>query len=250
MEESLKGKVALITGASQGLGRCLCEHLSSLGIKVAAVARSVDKLKTLEEKIKEKGNPILTYKMDITDFEGIRKVVEKIVEKWGTIDILINSAGINVRKPPIESLTKEEIDLVYDTNLKGTVYIARNVTPVMIKEKTGHIINISSLAGLRSPKGNGLYHSSKSGVIVFSDSISKHLMKNNIYVTTLCPGGINTSWWDRPGSEYIHGDGDRTKLIQPIQMAKLVEFILKAEKYTLFNRVVMAPPGEVDAVGT
>jgi len=248
MENNLKNKVALITGASRGIGRCLCEHLSSLGIKVVAVARGVEKLKTLEEEIKKKGNEVSTYKMDVTDFEDIEKVVDKIVKKWGTIDILVNNAGTNVRSP-IECLKKEEIDLVYDTNLKGTVYVTRHVAPVMIKANKGHIINISSLAGLRSPKGNGLYHSSKSGVIVFSDSIAKHLMKNNIYVTTLCPGAVDTSWWDRAGG-YKLGDGDRKKIIQPSQIAKLVEFILNGEEYTLFSRVVLVPSGEVDAIGT
>jgi len=248
MENNLRNKVALITGASRGIGRYLCEHLSELGIKVAAVARSVEKLKTLEDEIKKKGNEISTYKMDVTDFEGVEKVVSEIVKKWGTIDILVNNAGTNVRSP-LEFLKKEEIDLVYDTNLKGTVYVTRHVAPVMIKANKGHIINISSLAGLRSPKGNGLYHSSKSGVIVFSDSISKHLMKNNIYVTTLCPGAVDTSWWDRAGG-YLYGDGDRKKIIQPSQIAKLVEFILNGEEYTLFSRVVLAPSGEVDAIGT
>jgi len=245
MANSLEGKVALITGASMGLGSCLCEHLASLGIKVAAAARSVDKLKSLEEKIKDKGNEITTYRMDITDFDNIGEVVGKIVDKYGTIDILINNAGTNVRKPPIETVKKEEIDRVIDTNLKGTVYVTRHVVPIMLKAKKGRIINLSSTAGLRGGKVNGLYQSSKAGVILFGDSISKHLMKDNIYVTTLCPGAINTSWWDRPGSEYIHGDGDRSKIMQPTQIAKLVEFVLHTEENTLINKVIMVPPGEV-----
>ncbi len=183
--------------------------------------------------------------MDVSDFYGIEKVVNEIEEKWGTIDILINNAGTNVRTPPIESITKEEIDQVIDTNLKGTVYVTHHVVPVMLKAKKGYIINISSTASLSGAKGNGLYQATKSGINMFGDSISKALMEHNIYVTTLCPGAVNTSWWDRPGSEYIHGNGDRSKIIKPSQIAKLVDFILDGEPNTLFNKVILTPVDEV-----
>ena len=242
LDEGLKDKVALITGASRGLGRCLCEYLSDLGIKVVAIARSIDNLKNLEEKIKEKGGIISTYQLDVTDFEGIGKVVNEVIEKWGTIDILINNAGTSTRSP-LESLKKEEIDLVIDTNLKGTIYFTRHVVPVMIKAKKGHIINISSTAGIRGSKGNGTYNSSKFGVVGFSDSISKYLMEHGIHVVTLCPGGINTTWWDRVDYSVY---GDRDKLIPPLQVAKLVEFILNGDSNTLFKQVIFLPVNEIE----
>jgi len=242
MNKDLKGKVALITGASRGLGRCLCEYLSDLGIKVVAIARSIEDLKTLEEKIEGKGNSILTYQLDVSDFDGIGKVVEEVTKKWETIDILVNNAGTSIGSP-LESLKKEEIDLVFDINLKGTVYFTRHVVPFMIKAKKGHIINISSTSGIRGFKSNGMYSSTKFGMVGFAESISQYLMEHNIHVVTLCPGGMNTSWWDR--SDYSTY-GDRNKIIPPSQVAELIEFILKGDSNTLFKQVLLLPVNEVE----
>ena len=238
MKFEFKDKVALITGAGNGLGRCLSNHFARLGVRIAAVDISRDSLKVLEEEVKSGGGSILCYPLDVSDYDGIKKVVDLVEAKWGTIDILINNAGVYHEKP-FETLSQEDIDIIIDTNLKGTIYCTRHVAGVMMKQKSGNIINISSTSGLRGFHGNGIYSASKYGVNGFSDSMSKYLMKYKIRTTTLCPGAMQTTLWDR--EEYPAEFGGVESIMHPSEIAELIEFILKGSPNTIFNRMTLYP---------
>ena len=240
MENNLEGKVALVTGATRGLGRELSNYLSRLGVKIVGIGRDTGKLKELEEEIKNNGGDILCYQLDICDFDGIKETVNQVIEKWNTIDILINNAGVDNRDP-FEKLKKQDIDSILDINLKGTIYMSRHVIPIMMKQRKGHIINISSVAGLRGYQ-NGMYSATKFGMNGFGDAMSKYLINHNIHVVTLCPGGINTSWWEK--HKFPRGNTDI--LIKPQEISRLVEFILKGDPNTLFKNVVLAPVCDVE----
>lgn len=244
MEKSLEGQTILITGASRGLGKHLCLYFSALGLKVAAVSRNKDELKKLKDEIEKRNGIISTFAVSVTDYDGIGRVAKEVYNTWGSIDILINNAAIGF-DTTFEDLTKEEIDTTIDINLKGLIYTTRHVVPLMMKKNCGSIFNISSVAGIRGinakSSNNGIYTATKHGVNGFSDVMCKYLLKNNIHVTTLCPGGINTSWWDRWELPY-----DRKMLIEPGNIAKLIELILKLPEETLFKQAVFFPVCEAD----
>jgi len=234
-------KVALITGASRGLGKYLATHFAKKNIKVAAIARSKDKLENLKEEVEESGGEIEVFVVNITDYKKLEKTIELIQKKWKRIDILVNNAGVDIEKP-LEELSQKDIDNVIDIDLKGTIYTTRLVAPVMMESRgTKYIFNISSMAGTRGLNNNGLYHASKFGVNGFGNSMSKYLMKNNIHVVTLCPGGINTPWYDDHEWEF-----GRKTLIEPYEIAELIDFIMKGRKTTLYQNIFFFPTSVVE----
>jgi len=236
MSDKNKNKVALITGASRGLGRYLATHFAKKDIKVAAIARSKDKLESLKEEIKKSGGEIEVFAVNVTDYQKLEKTIKHIKKKWNRIDILVNNAGIDIVKP-LEELSQEDIDNVIDIDLKGPIYTTRLVAPIMMESRgTKYIFNISSMAGTRSLNNNGLYHASKFGVNGFGNSMSKYLMKHDIHVITLCPGGINTSWYDKHEWKF-----DRKTLIEPYEIAELIEFIMKSRNTTLYQKIFFFP---------
>ena len=240
MDISMQGQTALITGASRGLGRYLCKSFAAAGANVAAVARSETDLSTLKEEIDPTGQTIETIPASVSDFNAMNGAVHQTLKRWKSIDVLVNNAGTSI-KTSFEDLTKEEIDTVIDVNLKGLIYTTRLVVPQMLRQRSGTIFNISSIASTRGLKGNGLYFATKFGVNGFGESLSKYLMENNIHVVTLCPGGIDTTWWDR--SEYKY---DKKLLIKPADIAKLMETVLTLPKNVLFQKVIFFPTCEVE----
>ncbi|MHB8277530.1 MAG: SDR family NAD(P)-dependent oxidoreductase [Candidatus Humimicrobiaceae bacterium] len=240
---SLKNKVMIITGASRGLGKFLCYYFAKKGVKIVAVARSEDKLKELQAEIKNENGVIKIFPLDVRDFKGIGLLVDEVLKDFNKIDILINNAGVG-KNANFEDLSQQDIDNMIDTNLKGTIYFTRQIVPVMIRRKKGYIINISSTSSIRGLNNNGIYHASKFGVNGFSDAMSKYLMKNNIYVTTLCPGGIETTLYDiGEWGDYLWG---RENLIKPEEVAKFIDLIFELRPTTLFKNAVFFPTCEAE----
>ena len=241
---NLKNKIIFITGASRGLGRHLCKHFGNLGLRVAALARNIEELKSLKKEFDDMDGLLSYFPLDVTDFDGIAKAVENIINTWGSIDILINCAGVG-RGKPFDQCSKEDIDVQIDTNLKGLMYVTRLVCPIMIKNRYGYVFNISSVGGTRGLPipGAEVYSSTKFGVNGFGEALFKYLNKFDVHMTTLCPGGMNTSWWGK--GDYKHGD-DKDILIQPEEVANLIELILKGRPSTIFKNVIFIPRCEAD----
>jgi len=242
MFESLDGKVAVITGASRGLGRHLCEFLSQKGVKIAGVARGKKDLDSLKETIEAKGKEIMVFPMDIRDYDAVREMTEKVVDRFKGIDILINNAGLK-SEMTIEEMTKEDIDLELDTILKGSIYFTRHIAPVMMKANKGCIINVTSTSSLRGLNSNGIYFAAKHGQRGFADSMSKYLAPYNIHVVTLCPGGMDTPFWDNI-EHHLHESEEQLMKVEEI--SELVELILMGAKNTLFKQVTFFPISEAE----
>jgi len=242
-KDKIKNKVIVVTGASRGMGRYFCKHFSNQGAKIAAIARTKDDLAKLKKDIEINGGELEYYPLNITDYEEIQKAVDDIVSKWGRIDILINNAGINNKKP-LEELNKEDIDNVIDINLKGYIYATRLIAPIMMRSKEyKYIFNISSMAGTRGLNSNGLYYASKFGINGFSNAMSKYLMSNNINVVTLCPGAVKTDWWlSRNKWPY-----EEKMLIDPGEVAGLIEFIIRGRETTLYKNIQFFPGSVVES---
>jgi NAD(P)-dependent dehydrogenase (short-subunit alcohol dehydrogenase family) len=189
---SLLGQVALVTGASSGIGAHFAKVLAKAGAKVAIAARSVAKLQELSTQIAKEGGFAFPVSMDVLDANSINAAVSTVVEALGPIEILVNCAGVGVRKSFLE-LEESEWDYVADTNLKGTWLVTKAVAPYLIQaQKPGSFINISSIAASRAINGRTAYATSKAGVEQLTHVLALELAQHKIRVNTIAPGLILT----------------------------------------------------------
>ena len=190
--EKLKGKVAIVTGAAQGMGKSVAELFALEGAKVILNDINEQKAKKVVDEIKSGGGEALAIRADVTNSEEISRMVEETVARFGTIHILINNAGI-LRPTRTEEISEEEWDLVLDINLKGTFLCSKAVLPVMKKNRYGRIVNFSSSAGRSvSTLGGVHYTAAKAGILGFTRQLAKEVASFGINVNSVCPGLIDT----------------------------------------------------------
>ncbi|WP_160685107.1 3-oxoacyl-[acyl-carrier-protein] reductase [Clostridium sp. C2-6-12] len=188
----LKGKCAIITGASRGLGKAIALKLASLGANIVLNYRSSEKeAQEVENEIKEMGVEVLSVKGDISKVEDVENLVAAAKEKFGNIDIMVNNAGIT-KDNLILRMKEEDFDTVIDVNLKGVFNCLKAITPIMVKQKGGKIINISSVVGLTGNAGQVNYSASKAGVIGMTKSLAREVGSRGITVNAVAPGFIET----------------------------------------------------------
>lgn len=188
----LDGKVVLITGASRGIGKAIAEECVNQGAKVAfSYMSSQEKAITLEKELSKNGGVVKGFQSDASNFEAAQTLVDKVVETFGTIDVLINNAGIT-RDTLLMRMTEEQWDEVINTNLKSAFNLTKAVQKPMLKAKKGSIINMSSVVGVSGNAGQSNYASSKAGLIGFTKSIAQELGSRNIRCNAIAPGFIET----------------------------------------------------------
>lgn len=188
----LKGKTAVVTGGSRGIGRAIALQLAQNGANVVVnyTARQDAALEAVKE-IEAAGVSGMAVKADVSKGEEVENLVNEVLKKFGSIDILVNNAGI-ARDNLIIRMSEQEFDEVISTNLKGAFICTKAVSKVMIKQKSGKIINISSVVGVIGNAGQSNYAAAKAGIIGFTKSMAKELAKRNINVNAVAPGFIQT----------------------------------------------------------
>lgn len=213
----LRGKVAIVTGASRGIGKGIAIELAKAGATVVINYKSNDKAaeETLAV-IRELGVYALKIKGDVSDYEFSKQMIETIVEKLGKIDILINNAGIS-KVGLFMDATPEEWDSIVNVNLKGTINCSHSAVKEMIKQKSGSIINISSMWGNVGASCEVIYSASKGAINTFTKALAKELAPSNIRVNAIAPGVIDTEM-----NDWL-SDDDREALVQEIPMMKFGE---------------------------
>lgn len=188
----LNNKVAVVTGASRGIGRAIALTLAGYGASVVVnYCGSKDKAEEVVNEIKANGGNAISYQADISDFEAVKTMFADVVKELGKIDILVNNAGIT-RDNLILKMSEEDFDAVINTNLKGVFNCLKHASRIMLKQKGGRIVNISSIVGVTGNPGQTNYSAAKAGVIGMTKTLAKELGSRGITVNAVAPGYINT----------------------------------------------------------
>ena len=219
----LKANVAIVTGASKGIGKAIAETLAKEGATVVLAARNAELLSKVQENISAIGGHAVAIPTDVTSENAVKNLMIETNKRFNRIDILINNAGVGVFSNVVD-MNIDDYEAMMNINLKGVFLCSRGVLPTMMKQKRGEIINIASLAGKNSFVGGSVYSATKWGLIGFARSLMLEVRDHNIRVVTICPGSVNTNFSDT--------ERDNPQIIQPEDVAETVLFAL-----TMPNRV-------------
>jgi len=229
----LAGQVALVTGASRGIGLAIARKLGSMGAQVAICARNVQALRGAAEGLTRDGIHALAIAADVTLAADVSGLVERARGALGAIDILVNNAGIGVFRTLIEA-TEADWNAVLDTNLKGVFLVSKAVAPEMIRRRTGHIINISSLAGKNAFVSGGIYCASKWGVQGLTACMAEELRAHGVRVSAICPGTVATEFSPHAGKNLA-------KMLQPEDVAHAVAAVVTQAPQSFISEVLLRP---------
>jgi len=188
----LEGRVALVTGSSQGIGRACAVRLAQAGASVALAARNEEKLASVAKQITGSGGRAATFKMDVASEEDVKSAVRAVIAQFGKIDILINNAGIT-RDQLIMRMKRADWDVVLNTNLTGAYSCIQQVIGSMLKQRWGRIINVTSIFGQIGQSGQANYAASKAGLIGLTMAVAREVASRNITVNAVAPGFIDTA---------------------------------------------------------
>ena len=191
MNKNIEGKIVVITGASSGLGEATARMLSSEGARVALGARRAGRLQAIVDELTRGGGKALALETDVTRYEQVKRLVDAAVETYGRIDVMINNAGI-MPHSPLERLKIDDWNRAIDVNIKGVLYGIAAALPYMQKQKSGHIINVSSVAGHRVRPTSAVYSATKTAVRVISEGLRQEVKPYNIRTTVISPGAVDT----------------------------------------------------------
>jgi len=193
----LKEKVAIITGASRGIGRAIALEMAKNGANIAIIyAGNKEKAEETKAKVEEYGARANIYKCDVANFEEAAQCVKNVLDDFGRVDILVNNAGVT-RDALVLSMNECDFSLVVDTNLKGAFNMIKQVYPLFMKQRAGRIINISSVSGLMGNAGQANYSASKAGIVGLTKTVAKELAVRGVTCNAIAPGFIETDMTDK-----------------------------------------------------
>jgi NAD(P)-dependent dehydrogenase (short-subunit alcohol dehydrogenase family) len=239
------GRVAIVTGASSGLGRASALRLAGDGLRVALLARHADDLSELERDIEGGGGVALSRPVDLADAAQAMSAVDDVVGAWGRVDVLVNAAGTDA-PGTVEETTVEDWDRVLGVNLRAPFLLSRSVFPHMRRAGSGTIINVSSVAGLRGWANASAYCSSKFALTGFTQALAAEGKPHGIRACVLYPGAMATSWgvWDPQGRHAgapERGETPESEALPADQVADLIAWIVAAPPGLVLNQVTVTP---------
>jgi 3-oxoacyl-[acyl-carrier protein] reductase len=237
---SLSGRVAFVTGASQGIGRACALKLATSGAMVAVAARNQDKLNELVGEITASGGYAAAFALDVTDEEQVKAAIKAAIAQFGKIDILVNNAGIT-RDQLVMRMKRADWDAVLQTNLTSAYLCIQQVTSSMLKQRWGRIINIASVFGQMGQAGQANYSASKAGLIGLTMAIARELGSRNITCNAVAPGFIETAMTEVLGDEFKQSAAKQIPLGRvgsPADVASAVAFLASDEASYITGHVL------------
>jgi 3-oxoacyl-[acyl-carrier protein] reductase len=230
----LNGQVALVTGAGRGIGAAIARKLSALGATTVLCGRTQSSLDETAQQILETGGKVEVVPCDVTVLHQLEYAAARVNSTFGRLDILVNNAGVGRFNEPLHTLPPEDWDRILNTNLRGVYYAIRAFVPLMIRALSGHIINISSLAG-KNPVPNGAaYAASKWGLNGLSYSVAEELRGHNIRVSVICPGSVDTELSPHTGK-------DPKKMLQSDDVAHAVAMLVTQTPQSFVSELLIRP---------
>lgn len=232
----LQNKVAVVTGASRGIGRESARLFAREGAKLVLASRAQSELDALAKELLDFYDAdALVFPCDVRNAAEVKALIEKTLETFGRIDILLNAAGVGQLKP-ITELAIEEFDEMIDVNLKGAFYASKFAAEAMAKQKNGHIINIPGILGKAVMRMSSGYSASKYGVTGFSKAMTQDLMRDGVKVTLLHFGGVDTNFWDKVAMRV-----QREKMLTVQQAAEMVLLCATQPSHLVLGELVLQP---------
>ncbi len=244
MAGKLDGKVALITGASSGIGEATALALAAEGARVALAARRRDRLSALANRITDAGGEALTLETDVTDYAQVQRMVKQTADTWGRIDILVNNAGVMLLGR-IVGADITDWQRMININLLGLLYATHEALPLMQARGGGDIVNISSVAGRVVRLNNGVYAATKFGVVAFSESLRQEVTKQHIRVTVIEPGMVDTELSSHITQEQARNESQATmRAMAPLHsedIAAAITYVVTQPPHVSINELLVRP---------
>jgi 3-oxoacyl-[acyl-carrier protein] reductase len=232
-ENALNGQVALITGSSRGIGLAIARRLGRMGARVSLCARKKADLESAAADLRATGIEVLAVPADVARADEVSRLVSETQRSLGPIDILVNNAGIGIFGPYYHQ-TDADWNSVLDTNLKSVFLTSRAVAPEMIRRKSGHIINISSLAGKSTFANGAIYCASKWGLLGLTGCMAEDLRAHGVRVSAICPGSVATEFSPHAGK-------DPSRMLQPDDVAHAVAALVTQSPGSFISEVQIRP---------
>jgi 3-oxoacyl-[acyl-carrier protein] reductase len=231
---NLSGQVAVITGAGRGIGAAIASKLATLGATTVLCGRTREPLQTTAAAISKLNGRAEVAECDVTDLRSVEAVATHIDQVFGRVDILVNNAGVGGFAGPLHTLPPESWDQILNTNVRGVYFGIRAFAPMMIRARTGHIINISSLAGKNALPNGAAYAASKWGLNGLSYSVAEELRTHNIRVSVICPGSVDTELSPHVGK-------DKSRMLQPEDVAHAVAMLVTQASQSFVSEILLRP---------
>lgn len=243
-------KIALITGATSGIGQATALKIAEAGFDLIITGRREERLHRLSEEIRQKGSDVLPLCFDIRQAEEVKQAVAGLDEKWKNIAVLVNNAGLAVGINPIQEGILDDWERMIDTNIKGLLYMTREIAPLMIRRNTGHIVNLASIAGKEVYPGGNVYCATKHAVDALSRAMRTDMLKHNIKVTNIAPGMVETEF----SLVRYKGDAEAAKNVYqgmtPLtneDIADTIVFAITRPAHVCLNDIVIMPTAQANS---
>lgn len=244
-EGKLAGRVAIVTGASSGIGRAAVVGLAAEGAKVLALARSAEALDALATEVAAQGGEAVAHAGDVADPAVVRGCVEQAIARWGRLDVLVANAGTNTKERNLRDMSPEQWDTVVGVNLSGVFHCAQAALGPMRRQGEGTILIVASMAGKRAGVMSGVaYGATKAGAVSLAHSINAEERVNGIRATAICPGEVATPILDRrPNPPSI---ADRAQMLQPEDLAATIVFLSSLPQRVTIDELWINPTAQRD----
>lgn len=230
----LAGQVAVVTGAGRGIGAAIARSLAGLGATTVLCGRTPAELDAAAQAIAQAGGASEAMVCDVTSLESVETAARRVESSFGRVDVLVNNAGIGGFGGPLHQLPPEAWDKILNTNLRGVYYAIRAFAPLMIRARSGHVVNISSIAGKNALPNGAAYAASKWGLNGLTYSVAEELRSHNIRVSVICPGSTNTDLSPHAGK-------DPAKMLQPEDVAHAVTMLVTQNPQSFVSEIILRP---------